>query len=259
MNKAEEVKIMKTYFLKEKGINSVILLLIVCESCFKMTSAVLDSYFLNSIIRFDIHSFAIVAVLKVCVWLLYILIYFVEHYLRGKAIQEMSLALRADISTVLSRSSYLCFHRKSTNTYASWLTNDVTMIEDRGFSNVYYVAGLITDPIVSIIALMKFHWSIVVLTLISSVITTIAPQVLRRQMQKANISITQENERFLSKVGDALEGFDTLFSFHLLDKLAESVILNGKRLGNKKVHQNTVDTASAVIGAAANVNAGGKM
>ncbi|ERL63659.1 ABC transporter transmembrane domain-containing protein [Schleiferilactobacillus shenzhenensis] len=205
---------MSAYFLKTKGINAVITLTIITESVLRMIAAVQGSYVLNSLIKFKIKQFIYFTALEIAAWLGFMICLFIEHYLQGKAIQKMDLLLRLDIMTVLSRKGYAEFHNQSANTYASWLTNDVTMIEERGFKKVYSVISFITNPIVSVIVLFQYHWSIVALTIGASLLTTFLPQVMHRRMEQANVATTRQNEEFLSKVGDALEGFDTLFAFH---------------------------------------------
>lgn len=244
---------MLTYFMRTKGINVVIALAITTESVLRMIAAVLGSYTLNSLIGFHTQRFIYFTLLEIAAWLGFMAFLFIGRYLQGKALQRMDLLLRRDVMTVLSKQTYAGFHEKNVNTYASWLTNDITMIEERGFQKVYSVISFITDPIVSLVVLFQYHWSIVALTVVASLVTTFLPQIMHHKMEAASVATTKQNESFLSKIGDVLAGFDTLFAFHKTRNMVSSLMTSGKKLAKARIHQNTVDAASEVIGAAVNV------
>ena len=136
---------MLAYFMRTKGINVVIALAITTESVLRMIAAVLGSYTLNSLIGFHTQRFIYFTLLEIAAWLGFMAFLFIGRYLQGKALQRMDLLLRRDVMTVLSKQTYAGFHEKNVNTYASWLTNDITMIEERGFQKVYSVISVNAD------------------------------------------------------------------------------------------------------------------
>jgi len=133
--------------------------------------------------------------------------------------QKMATAIRTDITKRIENTSYSEFHTRQVGTYASWLSNDLSTIETVGFDNFYTMVSGLISTLTSVVALFFFHWSLVVWTIISGAITIFLPKLFEKQMADASLFTTQENERFLSQVSEVLAGFDTLFSYSLLENI----------------------------------------
>ncbi len=58
--------------------------------------------------------------------------------------------------------NYMDFHSKDTGDYSSWLSNDVTMIENNGFAKVFDLMTIISDTLISGVALIHYNWSLII-------------------------------------------------------------------------------------------------
>ncbi|MFT9039839.1 ATP-binding cassette domain-containing protein [Schleiferilactobacillus harbinensis] len=242
-----------SYFHRTWGINVLILIIIVGSSTLQATSAILNSFMLNSLIQRDLHQFIFYTVLLLACWLGFTGCIFCQYYLYGVATQRMSLLLRQDIARSLQGRSYAAFHKQESDTYASWLMNDVALIEEQGFANVYKVAEMAAATIISIGALFTYHWSLIVLTLVLSLLTAFLPQVVHKKLQVVNLQVTQRNEVFLNGVSDVLKGFDTLLAFQRTQRLMQSVTRYGQKIAACKVEQKKIATEATALGVAANI------
>lgn len=242
-----------SYFRRTWGINVLILIIIVGSSTLQATSAILNSFMLNSLIQRDLHQFIFYTVLLLACWLGFTGCIFCQYYLYGVATQRMSLLLRQDIARSLQGRSYAAFHKQESDTYASWLMNDVALIEEQGFANVYKVAEMAAATIISIGALFTYHWSLIVLTLVLSLLTAFLPQVVHKKLQVVNLQVTQRNEAFLNGVSDVLKGFDTLLAFQKTQRLMQSVTRYGQKIAACKVEQKKIATEATALGVAANI------
>ncbi|WP_040535271.1 ATP-binding cassette domain-containing protein [Schleiferilactobacillus shenzhenensis] len=245
---------MKTYFERTYQLNIVLLLFIAGAQLANALAAILNANVLNSLLKLNLRAFGHAVALEIGAWLLFSVLLYAQQYLMGVVIQKMSLLLRQDIMRQLSRRPYAVYHEESSDTYGSWLTNDITMIEEQGFKNVYSVAKAIVGTLVSVAVLLTYHWSLVLLTFILSAVTTGLPQLLSKQMARASVETARSNERFLSGVHDLLAGFDTLFSFDKTAHLVTGVTKYGQALATAKIRQNTINTTASIIGVIANVS-----
>ncbi|MEB3362783.1 hypothetical protein SDC49_01040 [Lactobacillus sp. R2/2] len=82
-----------------------------------------------------------------------------EQVLSVKTVQFLSLRLRQDI--ILHLENYLVSHfeQHDIGVYTSWLTNDMNLIEENGFTNLFSMVQIFGDSVFSLIALLKFNWT----------------------------------------------------------------------------------------------------
>lgn len=201
----------------------------------------------------DMQAFS-AAILQI--FLLFLLFLFLTYFTiiaRSKTQQKMSTAIRTDTVSRLEKTSYTNFHEKQVGTYASWLSNDITTIEQQGFSSSYEVLSNVIQTVTSIIALLYYHWSIVLMTLAICALTLALPKIYQKQMGEASLQTTKESERFLSRITDVLSGFDTLFSLNLLNLLSRRTKEASLELAETKNSQAAVIAKVAVLGALGNV------
>ena len=92
--KMEVADMLISYFRRTWGINVLILIIIVGSSTLQATSAILNSFMLNSLIQRDLHQFIFYTVLLLACWLGFTGCIFCQYYLYGVATQRMSLLLR---------------------------------------------------------------------------------------------------------------------------------------------------------------------
>src|SRR5690625_1413111 len=165
----------------------------------------------------------------------------------------MSTAQRIEITQRIEKTSYKEFHKHQVGTYASWLSNDLSTIETVGFDQFYALLSGAIATLTSTVALFFFHWSLVLWTLIAGMITVFLPKIFEKQMAKASLNTTKENERFLSRVSEALAGFDTLFSYSLLENITKDTQAASLNLAAAKNEQAVVVSNVTIAGIFGNV------
>ncbi|MFT8470241.1 MAG: ABC transporter ATP-binding protein [Oenococcus sp.] len=243
---------MSKYLKEQWGGTLFCVFLIALMSGSKVAAALINTYLLNSLISFQRNRFLMLAGLAILTWVIFAFLIYIVYSLRARLVQKMSLSLRHDISQQISGLPYGRFHAKNSDDYSSWLMNDVTMIENGGFSVFFDIISVSLDAIFSIIALLSFHWSLVVLTLLLSVVTIFAPQLMQKKLKKASVETSQANENFAASVNDMLHGFDTLFAYNLTQRIINHVDKSGRLLQAKKVQLGRTQAAATSIGVLAN-------
>src|SRR5699024_8991776 len=167
--------------------------------------------------------------------------------------QKMATAIRTDITQRIEKTSYNEFHKRQVGTYASWLSNDLSTIETVGFDNFYALLTGSIATLTSVIALLFFHWSLVLWTVVAGALTIFLPKIFEKQMAKSSLNTTKENERFLSRVSEVLAGFDTLFSYSLLKNITKNTREASLKLATGKNDQAVVVSNLTIAGIFGNV------
>lgn len=233
--------------------NLVVFVLLLLTGTAQTIASVLSASALNALVDLDFNGFIIEITKMFAVFMLFLVFLSFQINKISETKQKMATAIRIDVTKRMEQTSYANFHKKQVSTYTSWLSNDLNTIEGSAFNEFYSVLSGIIGTVTSIIALLTFHWSILVLTLAIAGLTLLLPRIYQKKLSEASLFTTKENERFLSKVTDTLNGFDTFFSFNLLTKLTKDTEAASLKLGDAKNKQTRVVAKVAILGAFGNI------
>lgn len=237
-------------FWKENALVTFILFLVgLCQTIV----SILVATALDHLIAFDFQGFLNTVLIVLSLFGIQLIFVRLQIIKISQVKQKMATAIRKDITERIEHTSYSEFHTRQIGTYASWLSNDLTTIETVGFDNFYTILSGMIATVTSIIALFFFHWSLVVWAIIAGALTVFLPKIFEKQMADASLFTTQENEHFLSKVSEVLGGFDTLFSYSLLENITNDTKDASLQLADAKNKQARVVSKVTLAGIFGNV------
>src|SRR5699024_4923655 len=95
--------------------------------------------------------------------------------------------------------------------------------------------------------------SLVVWSLIAGALTIYLPKIFEKQMAEASLKTTEENEHFLSTVSEMLAGYDTLYSYGLLNRITKQTKTASLELAATKNKQAQVIANVTIAGVFGNV------
>ncbi|KAF1295694.1 hypothetical protein BAU15_03920 [Enterococcus sp. JM4C] len=239
-----------SHFWKE---NLLIGIILIGASIAQIIASLMNVSMLNALISGEVPLFIEGLVKMLIAYFGFLILTYWQIKQISKAKQQMSTHLREELTNKLALTSYNEFHSRQVGTYASWLTNDITMIESAGFDSFYQIAAGLIGTFLSIVTLFSFHWSLALLSLVIGGLLLSLPKLLQKKMTTASAAVASENESFLSKVSDVLSGYDTLYVFHLLATLPKRTVQASEKLAEKKNNQASVIAKVAVSGALGNV------
>lgn len=244
---------MKKYFKLYWKENTLLIFIILLGAVAQIVASVLNANVLNALIAFDWRTMIVSIIWVTILQIAYIVTLLMRIPYQAKVTQLMVTAIRKDITQSIEKLSYQAFHDKHSSSFASWLTNDINTIEENGFAGIYEIITLAITGIGAIIALLYFHWSILLFSLISAIFTLWLPQLVTKRVQEATLEVTHEEEKFMQIVTDTLQGFDTLFSYNLLSRITRRIEDGSKKVAQSTVNQHTQVTYSAILGASGNL------
>lgn len=137
--------------------------------------------------------------------------------------QDIDTLIRNDVALSLANSSYSSFHRQTTATYTSWLTNDIQTINEYGIGDLLMIIQQVSEIIMGSITLAYFHYSLLIVTLLLAVIVLLLPRFFAKSMASRSLALTRANERLVNTVTDILDGFNTLFLVNLPHRIITKI------------------------------------
>lgn len=213
-------------------------------SLLRVTHALMNAFVLTALVAGRLNAFFGYLLMDGCVFLALCILLMFTDWRRAKTVGLMGIDLRADIARSLATRTYADFMKRDTGVYTSWMTNDVTQIESRGFNNIFNVVQTITDPLFSIIALFSYHWSLVVLAFAIGFLTVGVPQLIRKRLQRASLATSKQNEELFNDISTQLHGFETLFVLGLQANLIKAVRIAAQKVLGKQLHQVSYETVA---------------
>lgn len=232
--------------------NLVVVLLLLGGVISQTVATVLMTSLFNALIALNLETFILSVFQMFIVYLIFLIFTYFEVVKKQQTIQKMLTGIREDITLRLEKTSYRGFHEKEVGTYTSWLSNDMNTIATK-YDQLYTVISGVLATVSSVIALLFFHWSIVIWSFTAAGITLLLPKIYEKQLGEVTLEASQENERFVSKANNVLGGFDTLFSYSLLKKITKDIKEGSFALENAVGRQARTTAKVAILGAFGNV------
>ncbi len=227
---------LKTYIRKYKKNNIWILLLGFLIAALQVFSAIIHTFAINELIKSKVINFLLWNILSLSLWgLLFILNYF-KGIFEEKITQKISADIREDLANRISTTTYENFINKNEATFVSWFNNDLQQIEDKGIKQYYVFWDCIFQAGLSAIALISYHYSLILLTLILMGILMKFPVLFEKKMAKSTNEMSKANEVFLSKTQDVVSGYTTFFGYNKVNNIIPLIRNASEYLGKEKVH-----------------------
>ena len=226
---------LKHYIKKYRYNNLLILLLTFIIAGLQVFSSIIHTFSMDTLIRGQIRPFFLWNVFSLGLWGIIFWINYLEGVYEEKIVQKISTDIRIDITKKITASSFSNVSSKNEGTYVSWLNNDLSQIEDRGIRQYYAFWGYIFSVLLSAIALVAYHYSLIFVTFILMGILLKFPSLFEKKMETATHKFALANEQFVSKIQDIIAGYSVLFGYNKLFKMPQLIQQSSQDLADEKV------------------------
>ena len=230
----------------------VVILQLIC-SAFRVLNSLINVFILNSLIKLDFQAFFKYILLNILLFLVMTVFLISNQVLSVKTVQFLSLRLRQDIIEHLENYSVSRFEKNDTGVYTSWLTNDMNLVEENGFNNLFSMVQISGDSVFSLIALIKFNWSFLPLVAILTLFTLGLPQLVRKKVARSNFTTSKENEKVVNVINDCLQVFATYNIFTAEQQIEKRITIAVNKLIGAKVRQAKYRSFNGSIAGVSNV------
>lgn len=233
--------------------NLLVLIIMLGAGISTTLASFVNASILNSLIKFDFDLFLSSIIKLIIVFAIFLTFTYFQITQSRKTTQKMSKYLRVKVTDGFSTLSAADFKKQNEGYYTSWLSNDITQIEENGFSMFYELLSNSINLTLALIGLLYIHWSLLVMTLIEVIIIMQLPKFFGKKMKEATVKIAESNNSFISKTTNLLSGFSTFFVFNNLGYLVTELKKEFSNLEQAKNNQTSFMAKVAIVGGLGNV------
>lgn len=210
LSKIREGKMVK--YLKEfKFENFMVFLLITIDITLAVLSSVFLANVLNSLIAKEMNQFFLWLAIDIILWMVDSFVQGARDVWKEIAIQKQLNAVRRDIIEPLTEISYSDFEKNSKEDYNSWLNNDTKLLYDNGFHQIYFVYTGIVAMLFSGIAIIFFHWILLLTTLLVGALLFYFPKMFKQSVERDTEQVSELANDALATSTDYLRGYEVLY------------------------------------------------
>ena len=228
------------YFRKLKWEFLFVVFLIVVNAGFLTLAGISSANALSAVAKFRANEFFMWVAVMGLAYIVYAIVNCLVNIEQARFSQNVDKLIRKDIATELSRSNYAIFHKQTVSTYSSWLTNDITTINNFGITDFLMIVRQVFEIIFGMLTLAYFNFSLVITVVVLTIIMGIVPNLFSKILSKKSLEYTHANERLVNTINDILNGFNTLF----LANLPQTIVTKINK-SSDDVKKHTVQYAKA--------------
>ena len=228
------------YFRKLKWEFLFVVFLIVVNAGFLTLAGISSANALSAVANFRANEFFMWVAVMGLAYIVYAIVNCLVNIEQARFSQNVDKLIRKDIATELSRSNYATFHKQTVSTYSSWLTNDITTINNFGITDFLMIVRQVFEIIFGMLTLAYFNFSLVITVVVLTIIMGIVPNLFSKILSKKSLEYTHANERLVNTINDILNGFNTLF----LANLPQTIVTKINK-SSDDVKKHTVQYAKA--------------
>ncbi|WP_018659585.1 ABC transporter ATP-binding protein [Allofustis seminis] len=216
-------------------------------------TAFITGEIMNAIIQADASLMMRQMVLLFVSLMLYVFFVIAKVRYANGVREKMLYTLRTNVAHDMTQTSFETFHQKDAGAYASWLSNDMNELDTRGFESFYHLAEGLISVIFSAISLFFMHWSLLGVSIVALGVMVQLPKLFKRTIQDATVHLTQEQERFISKVTDTLTFYNTFLTYRALNFFEQKIDQSAKNIKDVSLQYRQTMSLVALAGAVGNV------
>lgn len=234
LSKIREGKMVK--YLKEfKFENFMVFLLITIDIALAVLSSVFLANVLNSLIAKEMNQFFLWLAIDIILWMVDSFVQGARDVWKEIAIQKQLNAVRRDIIEPLTEISYSYFEKNSKEDYNSWLNNDTKLLYDNGFHQIYFVYTGIVAMLFSGIAIIFFHWVLLLTTLLVGALLFYFPKMFKQSVERDTEQVSELANDALATSTDYLRGYEVLYHNKQLGLMQERTMGKFNQLATANV------------------------
>lgn len=234
LSKIIEGKMVK--YLKEfKFENFMVFLLITIDIALAVLSSVFLANVLNSLIAKEMNQFFLWLAIDIILWVVDSFVQGARDVWKEIAIQKQLNAVRRDIIEPLTEISYSDFEKNSKEDYNSWLNNDTKLLYDNGFHQIYFVYTGIVAMLFSGIAIIFFHWVLLLTTLLVGALLFYFPKMFKQSVERDTEQVSELANDALATSTDYLRGYEVLYHNKQLGLMQERTMGKFNQLATANV------------------------
>lgn len=167
----------------------------------------------------DSSKFAIITIASISLIVIMFLTEYIDGLIMSSYIKNTINYLRTDIFSKVINKDIKDFSLDNSGKYISILYNDIKIIEDNFFNNIFQVISCIISFVISLIFLFSISPSIVIFISVFGILGFIIPNALSKKLVIQKNEYSENLEQVTSITKDLFSGFEVIKGFNIGNKI----------------------------------------
>lgn len=126
------------------------------------------------------------------------------------------------------------FKKKSTGSYISMLSNDMTIVEQDYIKGRVVIVAQSVMVVFGLTVMIYINWKLTLCVLLSGILPVGISAVFGRKLQNTQSEVSENNRRFITMIKDIFTGISVIKSFNIEKEITDISTINTSKLENKK-------------------------
>ena len=183
--------------------------------CFDFLMGFIVDIFANG----DSSKFAFITITSISLIVIMFLTEYIDGLIMSSYIKNTVNYLRTDIFSKIINKDIKDFSLDNSGKYISILYNDIKIIEDSFFNNLFQVISCIISFVISLVVLFSISPSIVIFISVFGILGFIIPNTLSKKLIVQKNEYSENLEKVTSITKDLFSGFEVIKGFNISNKI----------------------------------------
>lgn len=185
----------------------------------------------NSVVARNWQQFVLINIVSIIVLAASYCLYSVATYLTKVQQQELNDKVRRQIV------EHYYFDKKEhhVSDAQNRLTNDLTIINDNYFLNIYFIIYGAVQIIAILVYLIALNWTLLIANVVMVLLSLALPKLIEAPLSRATNLISESNQKYIDTLNEWLAGLDQIRQF-----MAGAKLFSVSQKASKKLEDATV-------------------
>ena len=225
---------MLKYLWKFKTENLLLFVIIIFWVVANVMSSLSLTWMLDSLINSEWDRFVFWGIIDISCWAGYSIFQVWKDTLKEKLSQKEVNLIRNDLLDSLIADSYVG-NNYSKAEYNSWLINDMTLLKDNGFTQLYDAIESVTTVMFNAFAIIYFHWLLLTVSILMTIFVYFVPKIFEGNIANKTEKVSGASSIALNRTSDYLNGYEIFYHNNQTDYFKNRILTDFTQMIKSKV------------------------
>lgn len=160
----------------------------------------------------------------------------INAIVKRKILFEITYSIRKDIMSKIYKMNYKDQKKENSSYYTSMLVNDITILEESYYSNLFELIGDVIQLAIMLAAIAAVGVHYLLIVLLVSIPSAIQPFILKKQLGKKGLAVSEQLKNYTGKVKEYIASYEIIHIFsrvQVFEKLFEESANDLEQAKNK--------------------------
>ncbi|WP_223070108.1 ABC transporter ATP-binding protein [Paenibacillus caui] len=243
---------MGAYLLKYKGRLAAAVVMVTLASMLNVGTAFVFKGITEAITGAGKQSFKQAACIALAFIVFGAVVHFVSEWSKSAYMKRTMVHLKNDVFHKIMGKSMTEFSGERSAKYLSLINNDIKMLEEDFFRNIFLLIGTAVAFVSSLVSLFFLSYQIAAVLIVMALLSIAIPRIFEKRLSGSKSRFAESLELFMIKVNDLFSGFQVIKSFKIEKKIEEEYVRVNEEAEGRKFRFNIetagVDAVSEIFG-----------